>query len=281
MAKDIKFTKWHGLGNDFIIVDDRSGRTKFSTRQVLAMGSRNYGIGFDQMMVVRKPGVKAKKAGADFRMELYNNDGSIAEMCGNGIRCFAMFIKTRKISKKKELAIETGAGLVRTKIIGNMVEVDMGEPVLDAEDVPMNRTGSVVNEPLNTREGFFNVTAVSMGNPHAVVFVRDVQAVELEKVGPLLETNSAFPNRTNVEFAQVISRESIDLRVWERGAGATLACGTGACATAVAAVLNKLTGRRVEVNLPGGRLVVKWDEVTNHVFMTGPTAEVFSGLIKI
>ncbi|MDH5542065.1 MAG: diaminopimelate epimerase [Nitrospinota bacterium] len=287
MAKEVKFSKWHGLGNDFVIVDDRAGKFRFGAALLKKLGDRHYGIGFDQFMVVRKPSNLSKAAKArgevqaDFRMELYNSDGSIAEMCGNGIRCFAMFLKERKITKKANLAVETGAGIIRTSIKGKLVEVDMGEPILDGPKIPVHREGRMISQPVNTKNGFYSVTAVSMGNPHAVIFVNDVAKVELEKDGPMLETHPSFPNRTNVEFAQVESRNSINLRVWERGAGATLACGTGACATAVAGVLNNLSDRIVSVNLPGGTLKIRWDEGTNRVFMTGPAVEVFNGAFLI
>lgn len=275
MSKTMKFSKWQGLGNDFIIIDDRDNKYRLMEKQISFLCHRNFGIGCDQLMVVRK----SRKA--DFRMELYNQDGGRAEMSGNGIRCFAMYITGKRLSRKKELEIETDAGIIRPKIKGEVVAVDMGEPILQGRQIPMHRDGQVVNAPLETDNGIFNITAVSMGNPHVVIFVSDVEKVNLEKHGPALENHPVFPNRSNVEFAQIVARDRIKLRVWERGAGPTLACGTGACATVVAGVLNGLTKRKVTVSLPGGRLDINWDEETNRVFMTGPAVEVFNGVTTV
>jgi len=275
MADLVKFSKWHGLGNDFIIIDDRRNSRRFSRKQVAFLGDRNFGIGCDQLMIIRK------STKADFRMDLYNQDGSRAEMCGNGIRCFAMYLLKRRITRKTDLAIETDAGIIRTSVKGRQVKVDMGEPVLDGPAIPVLMKGSLIAAPLETEAGKFSFTAVSMGNPHAVIFVEDASAVDLERNGPVIENHPLFPNRTNVEFAQVLSNRKVKLRVWERGAGATLACGTGACATAVAGALNGLTGRTVSVVLPGGTLKIRWDKKSNHVFMTGPAVEVFNGAVLL
>lgn len=263
MRSAVKFAKYQGLGNDFIILDDRAGRLKFTKKKIRRLCDRRLGIGCDQLIIAKRSGK------ADFKMTLYNRDGSSAEMCGNGIRCLARFLYDRKITKKKNLAFETGAGIVKTKIIKGGVEVDMGEPLLGEKQ---GRSFS-----LKTGAGKFNITAVSMGNPHAVIFVKNAEAVELEKCGRAVETHAFFPKKTNVEFAQIITRKKILLRVWERGAGATPACGTGACATLVAAVTNKLSEKNVSVLMPGGTLKIRWDEKTNHVFMTGPAEESFTG----
>jgi len=275
MAGLVKFSKWHGLGNDFIIIDDRRNSLRFSRKKVAFLCDRNFGIGCDQLMIIRK------STKADFRMDLYNQDGSRAEMCGNGIRCFAMYLLKRRITRKTELAVETDAGIIRTSVKGRRVKVDMGEPLLDGPAIPVRMKGRVIAAPLETEAGKFSFTAVSMGNPHAVIFVEDAVAVDLKRNGPIIENHPLFPNRTNVEFVQVLSNGKVKLRVWERGAGATLACGTGACATAVAGVLNGLTGRTVSVVLPGGTLKIRWDEKSNHVFMTGPATEVFNGAVLL
>ncbi|GMT41806.1 MAG: diaminopimelate epimerase [bacterium] len=270
----IKFAKYQGLGNDFIVIDDRSGSLKLSKKNIIRLCDRRLGIGCDQLLIVRASDT------ADFKMALYNRDGSSAEMCGNGIRCLARFLYSAKVTRKKNLTFETAAGLITTKMQNGSVEVDMGEPILDGERVPINHKGMMINSPLKTSAGSFNITAVSMGNPHAVIFVNSVDDLPLDKYGPAVENHPLFPKKTNVEFAQVKTSNKIVLRVWERGVGATPACGTGACATLVAAVMNKLTGRSVTVSLPGGSLKIRWDRKTNHVFMTGPAQESFTGSVK-
>jgi len=275
MPLNLAFSKYQGLGNDFVILDNRSGKIKLTEKQIKKICDRRFGIGCDQLLIVEKSNQ------ADFKMALYNRDGTTAEMCGNGIRCVAAFLNSKRISRKKNLVFETLAGPIKTKIADGLVEVDMGEPVLEGPKIPVNRKGEVINKPLRTDAGKFNINAVSMGNPHAVIFVKNVSTVPLEKYGPVLENHPVFPRRTNVEFAQVMTRKKIQLRVWERGAGVTLACGTGACATVVAGVLNKLVERNVIVSLPGGLLKIRWDQKTNHVFMTGPAEEVFTGAIRL
>jgi diaminopimelate epimerase len=214
-------------------------------------------------------------------MALYNADGSPAEMCGNGIRCFSRFLMDRNITKKKALIIETLAGIVRTSIVGKMVEVDMGEPVLDGPQIPVNLPGRIVSRDIDTKMGKFRITAVSMGNPHIVIFTQKPETVDLEKVGAMLERHPLFPKRTNVHFAKVDDAKNITARIWERGAGATLACGTGACATAVAAVLNGLAGANVTIHQPGGGLKIRWEAKDNRVYMTGPAEKVFDGAIAV
>lgn len=275
MSKTIKFLKCHGLGNDFVILDDRAGNLKLTDKHVLRICDRHYGIGCDQLIVVEN----SEKA--DFKMALYNHDGSRPEMCGNGIRCFARYLFKRKITRKKNLDIETGAGIIKTKIIDDLVEVDMGEPELDGPKIPINRKGTIINSPLRTDEGKYDITGVSMGNPHVVIFVNKLSMIDIERIGPVIEKHHLFPKRINVHFAQVNTRKKISFRAWERGAGATLACGTGACATAVAGVLVGLTERSVTVTQPGGKLKIRWDEKNNRVYMTGPAEEVFTGTIQI
>lgn len=271
MIKNVKFGKYQGLGNDFVLIDDRDNKLKLNNAQIKAIAHRQYGVGCDQLMIVKKSKTH------DFRMELYNNDGSVAEMCGNGIRCFHRFAIDRGITAKKELRVETLAGTIQTSVTGKLVTVDLGAPILEAADIPMKTAGRIVNEKLTTGKGNFNITAVSMGNPHIVIFKKTLEGLALETVGPMLEHHPIFPKRTNVHFARVDGRKSITVSHWERGAGMTLACGTGACATAVAAVLNSLTDRSVAVHQRGGTLKINWNAKNNHVYMTGPAVHVFSG----
>jgi len=268
----------HGLGNDFVVIDCRRKRKPGLRKKAAAICHRRFGVGCDQIIVI-DPSRRA-----DCRMRIYNADGSEVEMCGNGVRCLAKYLwdrKDRVIRRKKEIEVETLAGIVRPRMVENgLVEVDMGEPVLDGESVPTTIRGKVIGKALRVGAKSYLITAVSMGNPHCVIFVDDVDKVDLWKEGPALETHKMFPNRANVEFVQQVSRNRIKTRVWERGSGATLACGTGACAATVACVLNGKTGRNVRVDLPGGTLRIKWDR-SNRVFMTGPATEVFSGQMKI
>ncbi len=275
MLKIVKFGKYQGLGNDFVLIDDRDNKLKLSNAQVRALAHRQYGVGCDQLMIVKKSKTH------DFKMELYNNDGSVAEMCGNGIRCFHRFLIDCGITAKKELRVETLAGTIHTSITGKLVTVDMGAPILEAADIPMKTAGRIVNEKLVTGKASFHITAVSMGNPHIVIFKKSLEGLALETVGPMLERHPIFPKRTNVHFARVDGRKSITASHWERGAGMTLACGTGACATAVAAVLNGLTDRAVAVHQRGGMLKINWNAKDNHVYMTGPAVHVFSGEMAV
>jgi len=274
----LDFTKMHGLGNDFILVDCRD---KDVSDRLSAIGElskrlchRRFGIGADQMLLL------FSSETADFKMRIFNADGSEVEMCGNGIRCLAKYIWDRGISRKDELSVETAAGIIRPVNAGGMVRVDMGEPVLEARAIPVNLEGVIKNFPLIIDGKEFKITCISMGNPHAVIFVDDTDGFDVKKYGPAIETHELFPKRTNVEFIQTIGPERLKMRVWERGAGETMACGTGACAAAVAASLNGLTGKKVTVGLIGGELSVEWAG-NNHVYMTGPAEEVFEGRIVV
>jgi diaminopimelate epimerase len=267
----IPFTKMHGLGNDFIVLDLRRRAIRDLPAVLRKLGDRRFGVGFDQALILKN----SRKA--DFRMDIYNNDGSRVEMCGNGIRCFARYIWSRGLSKKKTLEIETLAGVIKPEKLGNLVRVDMGVARLDAGNIPVKAKASpVIDMPLEVGDRTLLITCVSMGNPHAVVFVPDADKFPVEKYGPMIENDKIFPKRTNVEFVEVVSPKKLKMRVWERGAGVTLACGTGASASAVAANLKKLASRSVVVNLLGGdlKIDVKKD---GRVFMTGPAEEVFSG----
>ncbi|MFQ5329570.1 MAG: diaminopimelate epimerase [Thermodesulfobacteriota bacterium] len=265
----------HGIGNDFIVIDCRTGTIPRLGSVLTKLSHRRFGIGFDQALIL----LPSKRA--DFRMDIYNGDGGRVEMCGNGIRCLAKYIWDRELSANDPLTIETLAGIIRPHRAGRQVKVDMGEPILNGESIPVEKSGQVVDYPLKAGGRKFLITAVSMGNPHCVIFVDDVDAFPLEQFGPLLETNPFFPERVNVEFVEVVSARALKMRVWERGAGETLACGTGACATVVAATLKGLIGGRATVNLKGGKLRIGWSKRDNHVFMTGPAEEVFEGEIEI
>lgn len=270
----INFTKMHGLGNDFIMIDLRDKNLPGMEKIMKKLGDRRFGIGFDQALVLKK----SKKA--DFRMDIYNNDGSRVEMCGNGIRCFAAYIWKRGLSKKARLDIETLAGIKRPERKGKLVRVDMGEPILEGSLIPAAGKGLIQNKLLKALDKGFKVTCVSMGNPHCVSFVKDVDKFHVEKYGTVLETHKFFPKKANIEFIQVLGKNRIKMRVWERGAGETLACGTGACAAAVASHLNGFTGRKTAVILKGGTLEIEWAK-DNRVYMTGPAEEVFSGQVFI
>ena len=275
----IKFTKMHGLGNDFVMLDCRKQKIDGLAKKTKIICDRHFGIGCDQIIVI----LPSKKA--DYRMQMFNADGSEAEMCGNGIRCFAKYLWDRKeriIRKKGAIEVETLAGIIRPKIVkGGKVEVDMGEPILDGRKVPTTFDGEVIDRQVLINRKRYRITAVSMGNPHAIIFADNVEKVDLASVGPSIENDTKkFPNRTNVEFVEVINRSRVKAIVWERGSGATLACGTGACAVAVASSLNGKTGRKVKVDLPGGSLAIDWRK-DNRVYMTGPATEVYTGAINV
>ncbi|AEG14883.1 diaminopimelate epimerase [Desulfofundulus sp. TPOSR] len=277
----MQFFKVHGLGNDFILVDlvkqEWPGGEDLS-ESARRLCHRQFGIGADGLVLLHS------SPRADVFMQIINPDGSEAEMCGNAIRCVAKYLYERGGIKKEVMHIETRAGVMVPRLVlenGRVaaVRVDMGIPRLERQDIPMiGPPGQVINEPLVLEGQAFHVTAVSMGNPHCVLFVPDVERVDLHGLGPKLEKHPLFPRKTNVEFVQVLNRGEVRVRVWERGAGPTLACGTGACATVVAGVLNNYTDREVKVHLPGGTLLIEWKE-DDHLYMTGPAEEVFCGQI--
>lgn len=270
----LNFTKMHGLGNDFVVIDCRAIESMDLEKIATSLCDRRHGIGADQLLVLKESDT------ADFKMEIYNADGSKVEMCGNGIRCFAKYLLDQGITEKRDLEIETMAGIIRPKVHGDLVEVNMGEPILNGPDIPVKMEGKVLAAPIDVGDKTFDMTCVSMGNPHCVIFVDDVDNFPLAQYGPLIEKHELFPNRINVEFIQVLNDKEIKMRVWERGSGETLACGTGACASAVASVLNEKTHRRITVHLAGGDLDILWSE-DNIVYMTGPGVDVFEGSIDI
>ena len=275
----IEFSKYQGLGNDFILIDNRHAADPIITpEQAQKMCDRHFGIGADGV-IFALPG----KEDTDYTMRIYNSDGSEPEMCGNGIRCLAKFIAdlSENTEIDKSYKINTLAGVIIPKLESNgEVTVDMGEPQLTAAQIPTTLTAEddkVVAHSLDVGDRTWSVTAVSMGNPHCITFVEDSDRLELEKIGPMFEHHSVFPQRTNTEFIQVVKPDYIKMRVWERGAGITLACGTGACASVVAGVLNHKCDRSCTVELPGGCLQIAWSPEDNHVYMTGPATEVFKG----
>lgn len=277
----LQFTKMHGLGNDYVYMDAINQKIEKRSELAKFVSDRHLGIGSDGLILIC-PSEKA-----DFRMQMFNQDGSEAEMCGNGIRCVGKFVYDKGLTNKEKITVETLAGiktLVMTAKNGKIetARVDMGEPILEPEKIPViSDENPVKNLKLKEEETEFTFTCVSMGNPHAVTFIsEDVNKFDICKYGAKLEVNSAFPKKANIEFINVIDDKTLKMRVWERGAGETLACGTGACAVAVAAILNGYTRRDVTVQLLGGDLKIKWDENDNHVYMTGPAVAVFEGKIE-
>jgi diaminopimelate epimerase len=280
----IQFTKMHGLGNDYVLVDgmERSLEEGKLPALARALSDRHYGVGADGLILV------LPSRAADFRMRVFNPDGSEAEMCGNGIRLFARFAFERGYSRQRQIEVETLAGIVRPRLrlrAGRVtgVQVDMGEPRLARSQIPMKgpEAERVVGERIRVGGRRYEITAVSMGNPHCVLFVRDVEKAKVEQIGPAIEHHDLFPRRTNVEFAQIVGEGEVKMRVWERGAGETLACGTGGAAAVVAGALNGLLSRKARVHLRGGELQVRWNAEDNHVFIEGPAVEVFSGETKL
>ena len=278
----IEFTKMTGLGNDYIYINCMNGTSIKNIPEVAKkLSDRHFGIGADGLILIENPTIN----NADYKMRIFNSDGSEAEMCGNGIRCVAKFIHDKKINGNDKLSIETLSGIKKVKIIEdnnnecNDVIVDMGEPVFQDKNIPYN-----VYEPFNKDLDLdvngekMRFTVVSMGNPHAITFVENLDDMQIDKYGPKIENNPIFPNRTNVEFVEIIDKNNIKVRVWERGVGETYACGTGACAAMVASGLNGYTDENVTVNLPGGKLKIEWGK-DNHIYMEGPATTVYEGKI--
>ena len=274
----IKFTKMHGLGNDYVYIDAINQKIENESSLAKFVSNRHFGIGSDGLILICKSDI------ADFQMRMFNSDGSEAEMCGNGIRCVGKFVYDKGLTNKENITVETLAGiktLVMTAKNGKIetARVDMGEPILEPEKIPViSNENPVKNLRLEEEGRNFTFTCVSMGNPHAVTFIEeDVNKFDICKYGVKLEVNKAFPKKANIEFINVIDDKTLNMRVWERGAGETLACGTGACATAVACNLNGLTDRKVNIELLGGTLNIEWNETDNHIYMTGPAVTVFDG----
>ncbi len=270
-----EFIKMHGLGNDFAVIDVMAGGA-VSPDQARDIADRRRGVGCDQVLVMEKP----KNPKADLYMRIYNTDGSEAQACGNGTRCVAALYMQR--NNRTECIVETVAGLLPSRIVeGGLIQVDMGEPRTNWDEIPLSRECDTLNlGVVNGRGTMPDPVAVNVGNPHTIFFVDDVSKVDIEKLGPEVEHHVLFPERTNVEFAQILSPEKIRMRVWERGTGVTQACGSGACATIVAAVRRGLTGRKAEIVLDGGSLLLEWRASDNRILMTGPATHVYKGTFK-
>lgn len=273
------FTKMHGLGNDYVCINCFRERVEDPSGFARTLCDRHYGIGADGLILICPSKV------SDFKMEIYNSDGSVAGMCGNGIRCLGKYVYDYRLTGKETLSIETKSGIrnmhlhIRDgKACGAMV--DMGVPRLNAHSIPiLSEKDLVINDPIEVRKKNYRMTGISMGNPHAVIFSEEINGISLEETGRELEFHPRFPERANIEFCHVTARDRMEIRVWERGVGETLACGTGACAAVVASVLNDLTDEEVIVKLLGGELSVRWDRKVNHVFLEGPAVKVFDGVL--
>ena len=275
----MKFTKMEGLGNDYIYVNCFQEKVEQPQKLAIQYSDRHFGIGSDGLILIMPSEV------ADFRMDMYNSDGSQAEMCGNGIRCVGKYVYDYGLTQKTQITVETLAGIKTLNLHVEqgkvkLVTVDMGNPILQSSLIPVvSEKPEVVNEPITVAGTAYHVTCVSMGNPHAVVFVDNVKELPLETIGPKFEHHAWFPRRINTEFVEVLNPHEVNMRVWERGAGETLACGTGACASAVACILNHMTENEITLHLVGGDLRVQWDRDKNRIFMTGPATVVFDGEI--
>lgn len=275
----MKFTKMHGLGNDYVYVNCFEEEVKNPSGTAVWISDRHYGVGSDGLILI-KP-----SENADFEMEMYNSDGSRAEMCGNGIRCVGKYVYDYGLTDKTCISVESMGKIKYLTLylkdgLVDLVEVDMGKPELSPEKLPvLSEKESLIMEPIELEGILYHMTCVSMGNPHAVIFLKEVDQMDLEKIGPKFENHRLFPKRTNTEFVKIIDRHTLQMRVWERGSGETLACGTGACASVAAAVLNGLTENEVQVRLRGGNLKIRWDKENGSIYMTGPAVKVFDGEI--
>lgn len=277
----MKFTKMHGLGNDYVYVNCFEEKIDNPPAVARFVSDRHFGIGSDGLIMINPSKT------ADFEMEMYNADGSRGEMCGNGIRCVAKYVYDYGLTDKTQISVETLGGIKYLDLTVkdgkvSLVKVDMGKPELEADLIPIiSERKQVIDEPIEVDGKEYHMTGVSMGNPHAVIYVDDVKGLDLEKIGPKFESHERFPKRINTEFVHCIDRQTVEMRVWERGSGETLACGTGACAVAVSSILNNLTDTQVTVKLLGGDLQIEWDREKDRVFMTGPATVVFDGVIDI
>ena len=274
----LRFTKMHGLGNDFVVIDAVTQGFVITPEKAKKLADRRFGAGCDQILVVEPP----SRPDLDFRYRIFNADGSEVEQCGNGARCFAKFVRDRKLTGKQRLKVETRSGVIEL-VCGrnNQVTVDMGTPRLAPEQIPFQAQQQQTSYPLQVADRQLSIAAVSMGNPHAVCVVEDIDAAPVPQLGPLIENHPDFPQRVNAGFMEIVSRSEINLRVYERGAGETLACGSGACAAVVAGRLQDLLDSPVTVNLPGGSLQIEWPGEGQSVKMTGPATTVYQGRIRI
>lgn len=274
----LKFTKMHGAGNDFVVLDGVRQSVALSPEQLRFIADRHFGIGCDQILLVEK----TQRDDADFRYRIFNADGGEVEQCGNGARCFVRFVHEKKLTSKREIVVETRSGLISPRLEEDgRVTVNMGLPVFDPERIPFTSDSKDVTQPLQIGNATVQITAVSIGNPHAVQVVDDIEAAPVATQGPLIETHARFPKRVNAGFMQIVDREHIKLRVFERGAGETLSCGTGACAAVVTGIRRKLLDNTVHVATRGGNLSITWAGERSPVMMTGPAISVFDGEINL
>lgn len=275
----IKFSKMHGLGNDFVVIDGMRQYVDFTPEQIRALGDRHTGIGFDQLLLVEPP----EAPGADFRYRIFNADGGEVEQCGNGARCFVRFVHDQKLTDKHAIVVETKRGIIHPRLESDgLVTVDMGEPRFTPAEIPFESETDAAEQPLQLPDGTtLTIGAVSMGNPHAVTIVTDVDSAPVAEQGPQLENHVRFPQRVNAGFMQIVDRHNIRLRVYERGAGETLACGTGACAAVVSGIRRGLLDSPVRVQTRGGDLSIAWNGMGQPVIMTGPAVTVFTGEIDV
>lgn len=274
----MKFTKMHGLGNDYVYVNCFKESIEDPSSLSVRISDRHFGVGSDGLILICPSEV------ADFQMCMYNSDGSQAEMCGNGIRCVGKYVYDYGLTDKTEISVETLAGIKYLSLTVeegkvSMVRVNMGQPILEPAQIPVSvDTDTAIDVPIEVNGTTYRMTCVSMGNPHAIIYMDHIKEMQIETLGPHFENHPVFPKRTNTEFVEVLNRKEVNMRVWERGAGETLACGTGTCATVVACVLNDKTDHEVLVHLLGGDLKIEWDRESNQIYMTGPATTVFDGV---
>jgi len=274
----LNFTKMHGLGNDFIVMDAINQSLDLNPDQVRFLADRRFGVGCDQLLLVEPP----QSSQAEFRYRIFNADGGEVEQCGNGARCFARFVVDKGLTQNQNIKVETASGLIVLSIEkDDQVTVNMGVPSLDPASLPFEATQKALSYELELEGEFYNIAAISVGNPHAVLRVDDIKQAAVAQLGPQIESHRRFPQRVNVGFMQIVKKGAINLRVYERGAGETLACGTGACAAVVAGQIQGWLNETVKVSLPGGELVIRWQGGNNPLYMTGPATTVFEGQIEL
>lgn len=274
----LRFTKMHGLGNDFVVIDLVTQRFLLKDHHIRKLTDRRFGVGCDQLLLVEIP----ENPEVDFRYRIYNNDGSEVEQCGNGARCFAKFVHDKRLTGKKRIKVETQSGIIELQITRNQqVRVNMGEPILEPAQIPFTAEQQQLEYTVEVDGVGHRLSAISMGNPHGVLLVEQTDAAPVETLGATLESHPDFPQRANIGFMEVLDRQNIKLRVYERGAGETLACGTGACAAVVSGILRNLLDAKVSVKLPGGKLTIDWQGQGHPVMMTGPATTVFEGTIHL
>ena len=274
----IEFTKMHGLGNDFMVINQVTQNIQINSEQIRRLSDRHTGVGFDQLLMVSPP----TSPDVDFKYRIFNADGSEVEQCGNGARCFARFVRDKGLTHKDVIPVETNTGKIELHLVGqNLVTVNMGAPIFEPERIPLQADGRQVLYKFNVDSDIHELACVSMGNPHGVLQVSDIDMAPVEKLGPKLEAHPRFPNKANIGFCQVVDRQNIRLRVFERGVGETRACGTGACAAAVVSIAANLVDNKVNVSLPGGKLQIEWQGENQPVYMTGPATTVYDGTVYL